>query len=98
MGRSGAFVLGTITGAVIAWLWAREVEGYLTDRTRGVRARAADGMRAVEEQTTRALDRSGKSLHRAEEFLQGTKQHVSDALRAGQDAIRPTPTSAEAVE
>ncbi len=48
MRRSGAFVLGTIAGAIIAWLWGREIEGYLTEKTRGVRAKAADGMRAVE--------------------------------------------------
>ena len=96
MRTSEAFALGTITGAVVVWLWGREIEDYVGETTRGVRAQAAEGMRAVEEKTGRVLDRSGSSLRRAEDFLQDTKTHVSDALRAGQEAIRPTPTTAKA--
>ena len=95
--RSGEiFVLGTITGAVVAWLWGRDIQGYVGEQTRGVRARAAEGMRAVDEKAGQVLDRGGDSLRRAENFLQDTKEHVSDALRAGQEAIRPTPTTREA--
>jgi len=86
------FILGAIAGAVGVWLWGREIERYLGETTRGVRAQAAAGMRAVDEKTGRVLDRSGRSLRRAEDFLQDTKEHVSDVLRAGQDAIRPEPT------
>jgi hypothetical protein len=96
MRTSEAFALGTITGAVVVWLWGREIEDYVGEKTRGVRTQAAEGMRAVEEKTGRVLDRSGSSLRRAEDFLQDTKAHVSDALRAGQEAIRPTPTTAKA--
>lgn len=96
MRTSEAFVLGTITGAVVVWLWGREIEDYVGGKTRGVRKKAADGMRAVEETTGRVLDRSGSSLRRAEDFLQETKAHVSDALRAGQEAIRPAPTAGDA--
>ena len=96
MRTSEAFVLGTITGAVVVWFWGREIEDYVGEKTRGVRAKAAEGMRAVEEKTGKVLDRSGSSLRRAEDFLQDTKAHVSEALRAGQDAIRPTPTTGKA--
>jgi hypothetical protein len=96
MRTSEAFVLGLTTGAVLAWLWGRDIEGYVGDRTRGVRARAAEGMRAVDEKTGQVLDSGGHSLRRAEGFLQDTKAHVSQALRAGQEAIRPAPTIAEA--
>jgi hypothetical protein len=96
MRTSTAFVLGAITGAVVVWLWGREIEDYVGAKTRGARAKAADGMRAVEESTGRLLDRGGSSLRRAEDFLQDTKAHVSDALRAGQDAIRPASTTGEA--
>jgi hypothetical protein len=96
MRTSEAFVLGMTTGAVVAWLWGREIEGYVREQTRGVRARAAEGMRAVDEKAGQVLDHGGHSLRRAEGFLQDTKEHVSDALRAGQEAIRPAPTTREA--
>jgi hypothetical protein len=54
-----------------------------------VRTKAAEGVRAVEEKAEQVLDRGGDALHRVDDFLQHTKEHVSDALRAGQDAIRP---------
>ena len=95
MRTSEAFVLGTIMGGVAVWLWGREIEGYVGEKTRGVRAKAADAMRAVEEKTGQVLDGSGNSLRRAEGVLQDTKERVSSALRAGQDAIRPGPTIRE---
>jgi hypothetical protein len=96
MRTSEAFVLGTITGAVVLWLWGREIQGYVGEQTRGVRARAVEGMRAVDEKAGRVLDRGGHSLRRAEGFLQDTKEHVSEALRAGEEAIRPAPTAGKA--
>jgi hypothetical protein len=42
------------------------------------------------------LDRGGDGLRRAEEVLQATKTQVGDALRTGQDALRPIPASREA--
>ena len=92
MRSSEAFVLGLFTGAVVTWLWRREIEGYVGDQTRGVRARVAEGMRAVDEKAGQVLDSGGRSLRRAESLLQDTKEHVSEALRAGQEAIRPAPT------
>jgi hypothetical protein len=52
-------------------------------------------MRAVDEKAGQVLDRGGHSLRRAEGFLQDTKEHVSEALRAGQEAIRPAPPTRE---
>ena len=95
--RTGkAFVLGTITGAVVGWLWGKKIDGYVRAQTRGVRARAAEGMRAVDEKAGEVLDRGGRSLRRAEGFLQDTKDQVSEALRAGQEAVRPEPTPGDA--
>jgi hypothetical protein len=93
MRTSEVFVLGTIMGAVVVWLWGKDIKDYAGEKTSGVRARAAAGMQAVEEQAGQVLEHSGKSLRRAEEFLQDTREHVSDALRAGQNAIRPAPTA-----
>jgi hypothetical protein len=53
-------------------------------------------MQAVEERTGQVLDGSGSSLRRAEGVLQDTKERVSAALRAGQDAIRPVPMTKQA--
>jgi len=40
--RSGeAFVLGTIAGAAVVWLWGREIGAYTAESTRGIRARTA---------------------------------------------------------
>jgi len=96
MRRTEAFILGTIMGGVAVWLWGRELESYVGEKTRGARTKAADAMRAVDEKTGQVLDGSGNSLRRAEGILQDTKERVSAALRAGQDAIRPVPTTREA--
>jgi hypothetical protein len=96
MQTSEAFVLGAIMGAAVVWLWGREMEEYVAERTRGVRTKAAKGVRAVEETAGKVLDRGGDALRRADSFLQDTKQHVSEALRVGEEAIRPAAASREA--
>ena len=89
MRTGGAFVLGAIVGAAVVWLWGREIEDYVQEKTRGLRTKAAGGVRSVEEKAGKVLDRGGEALHRVDEFLQDTKEQVSEALRAGQEAIRP---------
>ncbi len=96
MRTSDGFILGAITGAAIVWFWRREIEAFARDKTRGVRTQAAEGLRAVEEGTGKVLDRGGAVLRRAEGILQDTKEHVSDALQSGQDAIRPAATPRDA--
>jgi hypothetical protein len=96
MRTSEAFVLGAIMGAAVVWLWGREMEDFVQERTRGVRMKAAEGVRAVEEGTGKVLDRGGEALRRVDEFLQDTKEHVTEALRAGEDAIRPAPAARKA--
>jgi hypothetical protein len=96
MRTSEAFVLGAIMGAVVVWLWGEEIEENVEERTRGVRTKAAEGVRAVEETAGKVLDRGGDALRRADEFLRDTKQHVSEALQAGENAIRPAAASREA--
>jgi hypothetical protein len=81
-----------IIGGIAVWLWGREIEGYVGEKTRGVRARAVDALRVVEEKTGQVFDSSESSLRRAEGVVQSTKERVTTALRAGQEAIRPGPT------
>ena len=95
MRRSRVFVLGAIVGGAAVWLWGREVEAYVEEKTRGVRTTVAEGVRAVEETAGQVLDRGGEALRRAEDFLEATKAHVSEALQAGQEAIRPAPATRE---
>ena len=49
MRRDEAFVLGAMAGAVVAWLCGRNIEGRITEKTRAIRTKAADGLQAVEE-------------------------------------------------
>ncbi len=93
---SGGFVLGAIMGAAAVWLWGREMEAYVGEKTRGVRTKAAEGVRTVEEKAGQVLDRGGDALRRADEFLQDTRVHVSETLRAGEEAIRPAPAARKA--
>jgi hypothetical protein len=81
MRSSEAFVLGAIVGAAVVWLWGRDMEEYVEERTRAVRMKAAEGVRAVGEGAGKVLDRGGEALRRVDEMLQETKEHVSEALR-----------------
>ena len=96
MRSSRIFLLGAIVGATVVWLWGREMEAYVEDKTRGVRTKAAEGVRAVEETAGKVLDRGEHALRRADEFLLDTRAHVSETLRAGEEAIRPAPATREA--
>jgi hypothetical protein len=94
---------------VVWWLWGQEIQEYVGEKTRGLRTKAEEGLRVVEEQAEKVLDRGGAALHRADDaradesgcapwavFLHGTKEHVTEALRAGQDAIHPAPAARKA--
>jgi len=83
-------------GAAAVWLWGREMEAYVGEKTRGVRTKAAEGIRAVDATAGKVLDRGGDALRRADEFLQDTREDVSEALRAGEEAIRPAPAARKA--
>jgi hypothetical protein len=96
MRTSRAFALGAIMGAGVAWLWGREMEEYAEEKTRGVRTKTVEGVWALEEKAGKVLDRGGDALHRVDDFLQDTKEHVSEALRAGQEAIRPASAAKKA--
>jgi hypothetical protein len=69
MRTSKVFVLGAIMGAAAVWLWGREMEEYVEDKMRGVRTKAAEGLRAVEEKAGKVLGRGGAAVHRVDEFL-----------------------------
>ena len=72
------------------------MEEYVEEKTRGARTTAAEGVRVIEEKAGKVLDGGGDALHRVDDFLQDTKEHVSEALRAGREAIRPAPAAKKA--
>ena len=96
MRRGETFVLGAMVGGVIGWMWGKEIEDYVGEKTRGVRTKAADGLRSVDERTGKVLDHGADVLRRADGLLQDTKEHVSEALQAGQETIRPSSTTRHA--
>ena len=69
------FLTGFLAGACTVWFWGEDIRRYANSTTRDVRARAADGLQAVEDKADIVLDRAKESL--------------SSALQAGQDTIRP---------
>jgi len=69
------FIMGTIVGGLVVWVWRDEALQYMDRRTRDVRNKAADRLRLVQERTESALDTA--------------KHRISSGLQSGQDAIRP---------
>jgi hypothetical protein len=67
------------------------MEEYVEEKIREVRTKAAEGVGAVEKTAEKMLNRGDDALHRVDELLQDTREHVSEALRVGQEAIRPAP-------
>ena len=72
MRTTRVFVLGAIVGAAVVWLWGRDVKEYVEAKTRRVRTKAAEGVRAVEEKSAEVLDRGSDVLHRVEKAIRPT--------------------------
>jgi hypothetical protein len=53
MRAADVFAAGAIAGAVVVWLWGKDIEGFLGDKVRDARTHAADAIGAVED-TVRA--------------------------------------------
>ncbi|HEV8440812.1 MAG TPA: hypothetical protein VGT40_22215 [Methylomirabilota bacterium] len=69
------FILGAIVGGIAMWVWRDDIREYMDRRTRSVRLKAADQLRAVQQATESALD--------------AAKQQISSRLQSGEEAIRP---------
>ena len=78
----GAFGIGTIVGAALVWLWRKDIEYYVENKTQGMRAKAAAGVQSVESTTEKVLDLT-------EEFVHETKEQVSEAFGAARHVIDP---------
>jgi hypothetical protein len=88
--------LGAIVGTAVVWLWRREIEAYVKGTTRRGRTKAAENIRAVEEEVTKALDRGGDAVRGVGDFLEDVQGDVSKALRAGPKAVRPAAAAKKA--
>ena len=75
-----AFVMGAVTGAAVALLWApatgEEARHYLNDRTREGRERATD------------------AAHRGREFVEQQREHLATAIDRGREAYQSARGSA----
>jgi len=49
MRAADVFTAGMIAGAVVVWLWGKEIQDFLGAKTREVRTQAADAIGAVED-------------------------------------------------
>jgi uncharacterized Tic20 family protein len=49
MRTSEAFVLGAILGAVVVWLWGREMETYVEEKARKVLDRGGEALRRADD-------------------------------------------------
>jgi hypothetical protein len=79
MRTAETFVVGAIVGVVVASLWRRQIETFLGEKTRGVRMKAAAGLRAVENSTGKVLNRGSEVLHRADALLRDTREQAGEA-------------------
>jgi hypothetical protein len=57
MRSADMFAAGAVVGAVMVWVWGKEIEGFVGDKIRGARTQAADAIGAVED-TVRAEAKS----------------------------------------
>ena len=94
MRATEAFIVGAIMGAVVAWVWGRRIEAYVGEQTRGVRRPRRTGCARSTRRQESCWIAAAIPCGAPKAFLQDTKEHVSDALRVGQDVIRPAAASA----
>jgi hypothetical protein len=83
MRTSEVFILGMIAGAVGILLWGRQIQTSVQGQTRTVRTKAAEGIRAVETQTGKVLDRVSGALRAAEDAIRPASATGDANSRAG---------------
>jgi hypothetical protein len=54
-----SFILGTITGGAVMWVWGPQIKRYIDERTHTVRSRVAD-----------SLETTAETLHAAAETVE----------------------------
>jgi hypothetical protein len=75
------FIFGALAGAVAAWYWRQDIEGYMNQRMPDLRTKAADRLQSIEKTAEGMIDRA--------------KTNVVRRLRAGEDALRGGQEQAE---
>jgi hypothetical protein len=58
------FLLGALAGGLAAWWWRRDIQGYVDEKLPDLRAKAADGLSAIEQKAQDALDRARHQIDR----------------------------------
>ncbi|MGH7277735.1 MAG: hypothetical protein ACREJG_03520 [Candidatus Rokuibacteriota bacterium] len=68
------FIFGALAGAVAAWYWRQDIEGYMNQRMPDLRTKAADRLQSIERSAEGMIDKA--------------KSGVVRRMRAGEDALR----------
>jgi hypothetical protein len=89
MRTSEAFVFGAIIGGIAVWLWG-ERSNAMSEKRLVACARGPWTAARVEEKTGQCST-AAKAPSVVPKVGAGTKERVTTALRAGQEAIRPAP-------
>jgi hypothetical protein len=66
----GGFMIGVLAGAVAMWKYGPRVRGFVDDKTRTARSRAASGLKSVADTVETGMGTlpraAGESAHRAD--------------------------------
>ena len=69
-------IIGALVGGAVVWMWRDQLATRIEEKTRTLRTKAAEG-----------LDAAGQQ---AEAFLDRAKPQITNTLRAGSEAVRPS--------
>ena len=91
-----AFILGAISGAAVALLWAPapgdETRRYLGDRAREGAEKASGAARDLGE---RVRDSSTRAAEQGREFMNRQRETLASAVDRGSDAVQAAQTKGE---
>ena len=87
-----AFVLGAMTGAAFALIWApaagEETRRYLGDRAREGADRAGDAARQMGERVREGSSRAGEAMQQGKDYIERGRASIATAVEQGREAYR----------
>ena len=87
-----AFILGAISGAAIALLWApapgSETRRYLGDRAREGAEKASSAARDLSERVREGSERAADVARQGREYVSRQRETIGDAIARGREAYQ----------
>lgn len=87
-----AFILGAISGAAVALLWApapgSETRRYLGERAREGAEKASDTARQIGDKVREGRDRAADVVEQGREFVNRQRQTITTAVDRGREAYQ----------